>query len=55
MTEHRRGTSKSGPCLTNQHDRCTYEPCPCDCHPCDLCPFKACDGCRYQGTPGDTK
>ena len=55
MTTH--GTSKSGPCLTNQHDRCTYAPCPCSCgHPnraCNGCPFKGCAGCQYQG--GDTQ
>ena len=30
--EKRHGDSRSGPCLTRQHERCDYPECPCTCH-----------------------
>jgi hypothetical protein len=31
-TDQPRGDSRSGQCLTRQHERCAYPPCPCPCH-----------------------
>jgi hypothetical protein len=31
-TETTHGDSRSGHCLTRDHDHCTYEKCPCVCH-----------------------